>query len=97
MTVMILLDLREISWKRVCEASGSLYAMTDTVSEFDQARVFRPRLLIRGLQGMGQQYISEAILHKLEGLFVQSFDLGTLMEEPGRVSHCNVQMLLNAY
>jgi SpoVK/Ycf46/Vps4 family AAA+-type ATPase len=52
--------------------------------EFDRARVFRPRLLIRGVRGMGQHHISSALLHKFEGVFVQSFDMATLMEESSR-------------
>ncbi|TID20612.1 AAA-domain-containing protein [Venturia nashicola] len=52
--------------------------------EFDRARVFRPRLLIRGIRGMGQHHISSALLHKFEGVFVQSFDMATLMEESSR-------------
>lgn len=51
---------------------------------FDSARVFRPRLLITGLQGMGQQYLGSALLNKFEGLHVQSFDLPTLLEDSAR-------------
>ena len=47
--------------------------------------MFRPRLLIRGLPGMGQQYIAAALLHHFEGLHVQSFDLPTLMSDSTRV------------
>ena len=53
---------------------------------FESSRIFRPRLLIRGIQGMGQQYLGAALLSKLEGLHVQSFDLATLMRDSGRVS-----------
>jgi SpoVK/Ycf46/Vps4 family AAA+-type ATPase len=53
--------------------------------EFERSRVFRPRLLLTGKPGMGQNYLSAAILHKLEGVHVQNFDLGTLMGD-GRVS-----------
>lgn len=54
--------------------------------QFESARVFRPRLLIKGLQGMGQQYLGGALLSKFEGLHVQSFDLPTLMKDSTRVS-----------
>src|SRR6201999_4262583 len=30
---------------------------------FERGRVFRPRLLIRGVRGMGQKYLASAILH----------------------------------
>ncbi|KAI0011856.1 hypothetical protein F4779DRAFT_615258 [Xylariaceae sp. FL0662B] len=46
--------------------------------EFERSRVFRPRLLIGGPPGMGQSYISAAILHYFEGVHVQNFDLPTI-------------------
>jgi SpoVK/Ycf46/Vps4 family AAA+-type ATPase len=49
---------------------------------FDRGRVFRPRLLIRGVRGMGQKYLSSAILHKLENFYVRSLDLSTLYGDP---------------
>jgi len=54
--------------------------------QFEAARVFRPRLLITGPQGMGQQYLGAALLSKLEGLHVQNFDMATLMKDSTRVS-----------
>ncbi|KAJ8120798.1 hypothetical protein ONZ43_g2587 [Nemania bipapillata] len=47
--------------------------------EFDNSRTFRPRLLVYGIQGMGQSYISAAILHYFEGVHVQNFDLATII------------------
>ncbi|KAI0476781.1 hypothetical protein F4859DRAFT_62380 [Xylaria cf. heliscus] len=47
--------------------------------EFDNSRAFRPRLLVYGMQGMGQSYISAAILHYFEGVHVQNFDLPTII------------------
>ncbi|TRX94495.1 hypothetical protein FHL15_004650 [Xylaria flabelliformis] len=47
--------------------------------EFDNTRAFRPRLLVYGMQGMGQSYISAAILHYFEGVHVQNFDLPTII------------------
>ncbi|KAL8371486.1 hypothetical protein RB595_001330 [Gaeumannomyces hyphopodioides] len=47
--------------------------------EMDRLRIFRPRLLVSGLPGMGQEYVSAAMLHHLEGVFVQNFDLATLL------------------
>ncbi|KAI1917163.1 TAT-binding protein-like protein 7, AAA ATPase [Ophidiomyces ophidiicola] len=49
---------------------------------FERSRVFRPRLLIRGRPGMGQQYLAAAILQHFEGIHVQSFDLPTLLSDP---------------
>lgn len=57
--------------------------------QFESSRVFRPRLLIRGIQGMGQQYLGAALLSKLEGLHVQNFDMATLMKDSTRVRRSN--------
>ena len=56
------------------------------IPDFDKSRVYRPRLLIQGAQGMGQQYLGGAILHKFERLHVQSFDLSILYSDTARVS-----------
>jgi SpoVK/Ycf46/Vps4 family AAA+-type ATPase len=55
--------------------------------DFEAGRIFRPRLLVRGLQGMGQQYLGAALLSKFEGLHVQNFDMASLMKDSTRVSH----------
>lgn len=47
--------------------------------EFARSRVFRPRLLIAGVPGMGQGYLASAILHHLEGVHVQTMDLAALL------------------
>ncbi|KAI5207903.1 AAA-domain-containing protein [Aureobasidium subglaciale] len=52
--------------------------------EFESSRINRPRLLISGLEGMGQQYISAALLAKFEGLHLQSFDMSTLLKDSTR-------------
>ena len=53
--------------------------------EFEKSRIFRPRFLIAGKAGMGQDYLSMAILHHMDGVHVQNFDLATLLGD-GRVS-----------
>lgn len=53
--------------------------------DFERSRVFRPRLLVCGEPGMGQQYLGGAILNHFEGLHVQSFDLPTIYSESSRV------------
>lgn len=52
---------------------------------FESSRIFRPRLLIKGLQGMGQSYLGGAVLSKLEGLHVQNMGLSILMSDTTRV------------
>jgi SpoVK/Ycf46/Vps4 family AAA+-type ATPase len=54
--------------------------------DFEASRIFRPRLLIKGAHGMGQQYLGAALLSKFEGLHVQNFDLPTLLKDSTRVS-----------
>lgn len=49
------------------------------MADFENARVFRPRLLVHGSAGMGQNYIAAAVLHHFEKVHVQSFALATLM------------------
>ncbi|MCJ1478476.1 hypothetical protein MMC13_007156 [Lambiella insularis] len=61
--------------------------------EFERSRVFRPRLLIRGVPGMGQQYLAGALLNHFEGLHVQSFDLPTLLSDSGRSAEAAVVQL----
>jgi SpoVK/Ycf46/Vps4 family AAA+-type ATPase len=60
---------------------------------FESNRIFRPRLLISGLQGMGQQYLGAALLSKIEGLHVQSFDLPTILEDPSRTPEAAITQL----
>ncbi|KAL9061579.1 MAG: hypothetical protein Q9162_000111 [Coniocarpon cinnabarinum] len=62
---------------------------------FDKSRVYRPRLLIKGARGMGQQYLGGAILHKYERLHVQSFDLATLFNDATRTPESAVIRLFN--
>ncbi|KAF2837814.1 AAA-domain-containing protein [Patellaria atrata CBS 101060] len=61
--------------------------------EFDRARIFRPRLLLAGPHGMGQQYLGAAILHKFETLHVQSFDLPALLEDSSRSNEAAIVQL----
>ncbi|KAF5234406.1 hypothetical protein FAUST_7646 [Fusarium austroamericanum] len=49
--------------------------------EFERSRVFRPRFIIYGQSGMGQSYLSSAILHYFEGVHVQNFDLPSILTD----------------
>lgn len=62
---------------------------------FETSRVFRPRLLVRGPQGMGQQYLAAALLNHFEGLHVQSFDLPTLLSDSTRSPEATVVQLFS--
>jgi len=48
-------------------------------------RIYRPRIVVHGPVGMGQNYIGTAALHLLEGYHVQNLDLGTLLSDSTRV------------
>ncbi|EME48545.1 hypothetical protein DOTSEDRAFT_76153 [Dothistroma septosporum NZE10] len=61
--------------------------------DFEASRVFRPRLLIKGQIGMGQQYLGAALLTKFEGLHVQNFDMATLMKDSSRSPEAAVVQL----
>ncbi|KAK9456548.1 hypothetical protein V1511DRAFT_486369 [Dipodascopsis uninucleata] len=60
------------------------FARENMMQEFESMRIFRPRMLISGSGGMGQEYIGAAILQYLEGFHIQSFDLATIMGDPTR-------------
>jgi SpoVK/Ycf46/Vps4 family AAA+-type ATPase len=74
------------------EGSGS-FRREQMQQEFETSRVFRPRLLLRGPLGMGQQYLAGAVLHHFEGLHVQSFDLPTLLSDSTRSPEATVVQL----
>ena len=63
--------------------------------EFETSRIFRPRLLVRGREGMGQQYLAGALLHHFEGLHVQAFDLATLLSDSTRSPEAAVVQLFS--
>ncbi|KAI5859368.1 AAA-domain-containing protein [Durotheca rogersii] len=64
--------------------------------EFQRFRVYRPRLLVCGSPGMGQVYVSAAMLHYLEGVHVQNFDLATLLGDPLPVEQVLFQFFAEA-
>lgn len=66
------------------------------MTHFESARVFRPRLLVGGSPGLGQQYLSAALLHHWEGYHVQSFDIATLFSDPIRVGRFQFTMTSRA-
>ncbi|KAL6249108.1 TAT-binding protein-like protein 7, AAA ATPase [Rhinocladiella similis] len=62
-------------------ADGHSFGREKMQQAFETSRVFRPRLLIQGKIGMGQQYLAAALLNHFEGLHVQAFDLPTLLSD----------------
>lgn len=61
--------------------------------DFEQVRVFRPRLLIRGFEGMGQQEIGSALLHRFDNMHVQSFDLSNLLGDRDKSAEATLVQL----
>ncbi|GJJ08616.1 hypothetical protein Clacol_002835 [Clathrus columnatus] len=60
-------------------------------------RIYRPRIILHGQQGMGQEYVAAAALHYLEGFHIQSLDLGSLMGDSSRtVEAAIVQLFMEA-
>jgi SpoVK/Ycf46/Vps4 family AAA+-type ATPase len=70
------------------------FSRLEASREFQASRVFRPRMLVYGDVGMGQQYIGAALLHHLEGYHIQSFDLGTLLSDSTRTPEAMIIQLL---
>lgn len=56
-------------------------------------RIYRPRIVLHGSVGMGQNYIGTAALHHLEGYHVQNLDLGTLLSDSTRTSEAAIVQL----
>jgi ATPase family AAA domain-containing protein 2 len=71
--------LEEAQYEDIADGSG--FRKEKMLQAFETTRVFRPRLLVLGMPGMGQQYLAAALLNHFEGLHVQSFDLPTLLSD----------------
>ncbi|KAJ5936398.1 Tat-binding [Penicillium verhagenii] len=83
--------LEEAQYEEPADNNG--FRREQMMQEFDRSRVFRPRMLLRGSQGMGQQYLAGALLHHFEGLHVQAFDLPTLLSDSTRSPEATVIQL----
>jgi len=54
------------------------FKQAQTIKHFQQARVFRPRLLLSGRPGNGQIYLGRALAHMLEGVYVRELSTNTI-------------------
>ncbi|KDN52879.1 AAA-domain-containing protein [Tilletiaria anomala UBC 951] len=63
------------------------------LQSFQNMRVFRPRLLVHGRNGMGQRIVGAAMLQHLEGYHVQSIDVATLMGDSTRTPEASAIQL----
>ncbi|KAJ8098341.1 hypothetical protein POJ06DRAFT_259221 [Lipomyces tetrasporus] len=75
------------------DTTDSGFTRENMMQEFESARVFRPRMLISGAPGMGQEYIGAAVMHYLEGYHVQTFDLATLLSDSARTVEAAIVQL----
>ena len=76
-------------------ADGQGFRIEKMQEAFETSRVFRPRLIIEGDLGMGQQYLAAALLNHFEGLHVQSFDLPTLLSDSSTSHEATVVRLFS--
>lgn len=81
-------------------AAGALASASDggfgremMLQSFESLRIFRPRLVIYGEEGMGQSFIGGALLHHLESYHVQSLDIGALMGDSARTPEAAIVQL----
>src|SRR6266403_44495 len=74
------------------------YMPNNLALAMDTLRIYRPRIVLHGPVGMGQNYIGTATLHHLEGYHVQNLDLGTLLSDSTRVClHASVAELFSLF
>ncbi|KAH3679953.1 hypothetical protein WICMUC_000696 [Wickerhamomyces mucosus] len=58
----------------------------ELIKRLELSRVHRPRLLICGEPGNGQQYLGSAVLNHLEGFNIQSLDLSSVFGDTTRTA-----------
>lgn len=56
----------------------------------DNLRIHRPRLLISGHEGSGQEHIGRAILQHLEGIHVRTLDLAAIFGDPNSTAEASL-------
>lgn len=64
------------------------------LEELRAARVHRPRLLIHGSAGSGQDYLMSAISHAMEGVFTQVLDFAALFGDSMRTPEASLVQVL---
>ncbi|KAK6540508.1 hypothetical protein TWF694_009298 [Orbilia ellipsospora] len=75
--------LQEAEYEPYTDADGG-FGREKMLKDFESTRVFKPRILIHGQQGMGQGYLGAALLHQFEGIHVQTVNLPILMGDPAK-------------
>ncbi|KAK6338117.1 hypothetical protein TWF696_001588 [Orbilia brochopaga] len=75
--------LQEAEYEPYTDADGG-FGREKMLKDFESTRVFKPRILIHGQQGMGQGYLGAALLHQFEGMHIQTVNLPILMGDPAK-------------
>lgn len=83
--------LEEAEWEDEGEDHGLERELM--LQSMETLRIYRPRIVLHGPVGMGQNYIGTAALHHLEGYHVQNLDLGTLLSDSTRTSEAAIVQL----
>ncbi|KAI0002912.1 hypothetical protein BJV74DRAFT_557600 [Russula compacta] len=83
--------LEEAQWEDEDQEGGLERELM--LQSMETLRVYRPRIVVHGPVGMGQNYIGTAALHHLEGYHVQNLDLGTLLSDSTRTSEAAIVQL----
>lgn len=65
------------------------------LEELRAARVHRPRLLVHGPSGSGQEYLMSAISHAMEGVFTQVLDFAALFGDSMRTPEASLVQILS--
>ncbi|KAH8105428.1 AAA-domain-containing protein [Cristinia sonorae] len=63
------------------------------LQSMETLRVHRPRVVVHGAVGMGQDYVAAAALHYLEGYHIQNLDIGTLIGDSTRTPEATIVQL----
>lgn len=78
------------------DADGG-FGKHELIKRLESSRVHRPRMLICGEPGNGQQYLGAAVLNYLEGFNVQSLDLSSLFGDSTRsIENAIIQTFVEA-
>lgn len=73
------------------------FAKHELLKNLQNSRTCKPRLLVCGERGAGQQYLGSAVLNLLEGFLVQNLDLATMFGDVTRTPElCIVQTFIEA-
>lgn len=60
------------------------------VKSLQTARVHRPRLLVHGAYGMGQEYVPMVVMHHLEGVYAQTLDMAAIYGDSLRTPEATI-------